>query len=79
MEYKLFTTRFCHKCPAVKEFLEGQDKVSGSVIDCSTPEGMEEAKRFDVTRVPTVVFVEGDEVKKTCFEKEEVEEVLTNL
>ena len=56
--YKLFTTKFCHKCPAMKEFLEGQDKLSGEIVDASTPEGLEEAKKFDVQGVPTVVFLD---------------------
>ena len=79
MEYKLFTTRFCHKCPAMKEFLSSQDKVSGSVVDCSSPEGMEEAKRFEVVAVPTVLFVDGDSVVHRCREKEEVEGVLEKV
>ncbi|MFC1742227.1 thioredoxin family protein [Nanoarchaeota archaeon] len=79
MEYKLFTTRFCHKCPAMKEFLGSQDKVSGVVVDCSSAEGMTLAKEFGVTGVPTVVFVEGGEVKHSCREKSEVESVLSGL
>ncbi|MBW2965105.1 hypothetical protein KY363_06620 [Candidatus Woesearchaeota archaeon] len=79
MEYKLFTTRFCHKCPAMKEFMSGQTKVTGSFVDCSSPEGLELAKKFNITRVPTVMFFEGDEVKHTCHEKDEVEGVLNTI
>jgi hypothetical protein len=80
MEYKLFTTRFCHKCPAMKEFMGAQTKVSGAIIDASTPEGLNEARRFNVTGVPTVVFLDeaGTEVKR-CGCKEEVEEVLMTV
>ena len=61
----------------MKEFMAGQDKVSGEVVDASTPDGMEVAKKFEVTAVPTVVFVDdsGTEVKR-CSGKEEVEEFL---
>ena len=79
-EYKLFTTRFCHKCPAMKEFMLGQNKLTGSIVDASTPEGLTEARRFNVTGVPTVVFLDesGGEVKR-CGCKEEVEEVLRSV
>ncbi len=79
MEYKLFTTRFCHKCPAMKEFLGSQDKVAGVFVDCSAPDGMEEAKKYNITRVPTVLFLDGEEVKHTCHEKEDVESLLQNI
>jgi len=79
MEYKLFTTQFCHKCPAMKEFMSGQDKVAGSIIDASTPEGLAEAQKHSVTGVPTVVFLDDGEEKHRCTSKEEVEGVLANL
>ena len=80
MKYKLFTTQFCHKCPSMKEFMTAQDNIGGEVVNCSVPEGMEEARKFNVTAVPLVVFVDdsGSEVKR--FEsKEEVEEFLNTL
>jgi len=77
MRYLLFTTRFCHKCPKMKEYMAGQDKVNGAVVDASTPEGMEEAKRYNIQGVPTVVFLDEENiVLKKCSEKEEVEEFL---
>lgn len=80
MKYKLFTTQFCHRCPAMKEFMASQDKVEGDVVNASDAAGFEEAKKFSVTGVPCVVFVDdaGEEVKK-CTEKAEVEEFLGNL
>lgn len=80
MKYKLFTTRMCPRCPAVKEFMTAQDKVQGEVVDASTPEGYEEARKFSVTAVPTVVFVDdsGKEVKR-CGGKEEIEEFLSSI
>ncbi|MBW2997575.1 hypothetical protein KY349_04510 [Candidatus Woesearchaeota archaeon] len=80
MKYKLFTTQFCHRCPSMKEFMASQDKVEGEIVNCSDAPGFEEAKKFDVTGVPVVVFLddEGQEVKR-CMEPSEVEEFLGNL
>jgi glutaredoxin len=80
MKYKLFTTPMCPKCPAMKDFMAAQDKVSGEVVDAHTPEGLEEARKFDIHSVPMVVFVDdsGKEVNR-CGTQEEVEEVLGTI
>lgn len=80
MKYKLFTTPMCPKCPAMKEFMAGQDNVTGEVVNAHTPEGLTEARKFNIHSVPMVVFVDdaGEEVKR-CGTKEDVEEVLGNL
>jgi hypothetical protein len=80
MKYKLFTTQFCHKCPQMKELLSSQTKVSGEIINASTPDGLEQARRFNVTGVPLVVFLDDDsnEVKRFS-EKEEVKEFITKI
>ena len=80
MKYKLFTTPLCPKCPAMKEFMAEQDKVQGEVVNAHTPEGLAEARKFQVSSVPTVVFVDdaGTEVKR-CGTQSEVEEVLGNI
>lgn len=77
MKYKLFTTPMCPKCPAMKEFMAAQDKVSGEVVNAHTPEGLAEARKFNVSAVPLVVFVDdaGEEVKR-CLTQDEVKEVL---
>lgn len=80
MRYKLFTTQFCHKCPSMKEFMASQDKVSGEVLNCSAAEGLEEARKFGVTAVPLVVFVDDNDTEVArCGCKEEVEEFLGNV
>ncbi len=77
MKYKLFTTQFCHKCPAMKEFMAAQDKVEGRTIDASTPEGLGEAKKNSVTGVPTLIFFNEDgEEEHRCMSKEEAEVLL---
>ena len=79
MKYKLFTTPMCPKCPAMKEFMSSQD-VEGEVVNAHTPEGLAEARKFQVSSVPLVVFVDdaGEEVQR-CLTQGEVEEVLANL
>jgi glutaredoxin len=80
MKYKLFTTPMCPKCPAMKEFMTSQDKVHGDLIDAHTPEGLAEARRFNVSAVPLVVFVDdsGAETQR-CATQGEVEEVLAKI
>ncbi len=65
MRFKLFTTRTCPKCPAVKQFLQEQD-IEGDFVDASTPEGLEDAKKHNVMNVPTVIFFDqrGEEIKR---------------
>ena len=78
--YKLITTKMCPKCPAMKEFMSSQDKLSGEVVDASTPDGMAVARKYVVQAVPTVIFVDenGDEVKRAQDESG-VKEVLESL
>jgi Glutaredoxin len=80
MQYKLFTTPMCPKCPPMKEFLAGQGKVSGEVVNCHTPEGLAEARKFSVHAVPTVVFLDDDgKESRRCGTKEEVEDVIRSI
>jgi hypothetical protein len=64
----------------MKELLSSQTKVSGEIINASTPDGLEQARRFNVTGVPLVVFLDDDsnEVKRFS-EKEEVKEFITKI
>lgn len=80
MKYKLFTTQFCHKCPQMKELLSSQTKVSGEIINASTPEGLEQARLFNVTGVPLVVFLDDDynEIKRFS-EKEEIKDFISKI
>jgi len=80
MQYKLFTTSMCPKCPAMKEHMASQTKISGEVISCHTPEGLAEARKFSIHTVPTVVFVDDDgKESRRCETKEEVEEVMRGI
>lgn len=61
MKYYLFTTPTCPSCPAVKNFLkelETKGQVSGENIDVTQEQGYEKAINFNVSRAPTVVFLD---------------------
>jgi hypothetical protein len=67
----------CPNCPSVKEFMKTVD-IQGEEIDAATPEGLEQAQKFDIASVPTVVFLEGDEVKSIAHNVEEIKRVTEN-
>ena len=67
----------CPHCPSVKEFMKTVD-MEGEEIDAALPEGLEEAKKFDVVSVPTVIFFEGDEVKSVAHSIEEIKRIIEN-
>ena len=80
MQYKLFTTPMCPKCPAMKEHMAGQSKISGEIINCHTPEGLAEARKLVISSVPTVVFFDDDgKESRRCGTKEEVDEVMRSM
>ena len=74
--YKLFTTPSCPNCPVVKEYMQGLD-MQGDMIDASKPEGLQEARKFELTSVPTVVFLdeEGNVVAK-CHSVDDIKNTL---
>ena len=55
----LFTTKTCPNCKLAKEYLKG---INYLLIDAE--ENMELAAKFGVMRAPTLVVVQGDQVKK---------------
>lgn len=74
--YKLFTTRMCPKCPAVKEFMQTVE-LKGKFIDASTPEGLEEARKYSLSVVPTVLFFDEQEnLVATCHTIDEIKSCL---
>jgi thioredoxin-related protein len=61
----------------MKEFMLGQKDITGSFIDASTPEGLNEARKYNVAAVPTVVFVDDAENElHRCSDKMDVTEFL---
>ena len=76
--YLLFTTPMCPNCPDLKEFMSTVD-LEGENIDASTPEGLQEASKYDVVAVPTVVFLDEEgNVVNTAGNREEAKRLLEN-
>ena len=68
----------CPKCPAIKEFMKNAG-VEGDFIDATTPEGLEQARRYDIVSVPAVLFLDDKgEAISTAHSLEEVKRVIEN-
>ncbi|MBD3248636.1 hypothetical protein GF336_01150 [Candidatus Woesearchaeota archaeon] len=78
MKYKLFFTPMCPKCPKIKEFLNGVEKVEGEFIDATTKEGLEQARELKVSNVPTAVFFEEGKEISRAHDIEEVKRIVEN-
>jgi ribonucleoside-triphosphate reductase len=77
-KYKLFTTPMCPNCPEIKEFMKTVS-LEGEQIDATTPEGLKEASAFNVTSVPTVIFLdENDKVVNSAHTIDDIKKVIEN-
>ena len=61
LKHLLFTTKTCPNCPTAKRALE-EAGIKYEVVDAT--ENRELVKEFKVMQAPTLVTVNGDEVKK---------------
>jgi glutaredoxin len=78
MRYKLFFTPMCPKCPAIKEFIK-TTSVEGEFIDATTSEGLEQARKYEVSQLPTVIFLDDKgEVVSKAHSIEEVKRIVEN-
>ncbi len=77
-KYKLFFTPMCPKCPAIKEFMKGMD-IKGEFVDAASSEGLEQARKYEVVSVPTILFFDDkDEIVSKAHDLEEVKRVVEN-
>ena len=67
----------CPKCPAIKEFMKGTG-IEGEFVDATTPDGLEQARKYEIISVPTVLFFDGDKVVSKAHDLEEVKRVVEN-
>lgn len=58
MNYLLFTTSNCSKCPAFKEFVKKHVHCDGKIIDQNDPEFFALSLEFTVSSVPTLIIFE---------------------
>jgi ribonucleoside-triphosphate reductase len=71
-KFLLFTTPVCPKCPAAKKLLE-QKGVKYELIDASKPDGLDKARKYAVMQVPTLIILEGENVKAKANGIDEIE------
>mgnify|MGYP002818608593 FL=1 len=68
----------CPNCPSVKEFMKTQG-MEGKEIDATSDEGIEEARKYEVMSVPTVLFFdEKGELIGRANNIEEVKRLIEN-
>lgn len=65
-EKVLVVSPTCPTCEVVKKYLRENGVLQNySVVDVSTPDGMEFAKRLGITGVPECAIIEGEGQQKT--------------
>jgi len=78
MKCKIFTTPMCPKCNALKESMK-EANIKFEVVDATNPEGLDQARKYQVSSVPTVLFLdEKGDVVSTAHNFEEVKRVVDN-
>ncbi|MBN2880957.1 hypothetical protein JXM83_02795 [Candidatus Woesearchaeota archaeon] len=76
MNFLLFTTPTCPNCPRVKEYMKTTGLV-GDFIDAATKEGLDKAREFKVTSVPTVIFLKDKNEVARVNSKEAAEKFIS--
>ncbi len=63
MNYLLFTTTRCPKCPEFKEFVAENVKFEGTILDETQPDFHDKIGEYNVANAPTIiVFEDGKEI-----------------
>lgn len=66
MEYILFTTSTCPKCPMFKEYVKEEVEFYGDVIDNTTPLFGDKVAEYGVSNAPTIIISnDGEELFRT--------------
>ena len=74
MKYKLFTTPWCKACPSVKAYVAGLD-LDVEMIDASTVEGKEEAMKYGIRSVPTMLFFADENMEKPVATAQSIQQI----
>lgn len=59
MNYILFTTTQCPKCPAFKEFVAKNIDFEGEILNEQSSNFMDNIQQFGVANAPTIVILEN--------------------
>ena len=70
--FLLFTTSFCPKCPAAKKLLDSKE-IKYELANALTPEGLEKAKKYEISQVPTLLVLEDGKVVGKAHDIDEIE------
>jgi hypothetical protein len=79
MNYILFTTTRCPKCPAFKEFVTQNIKLSGEILDETAPDFNKKITAHQVGQAPTILFFEKEEEVFRSGEIPLVQDFLKNV
>jgi len=77
---KIFTQPLCPACPPAKELGERlKESVKIEYFDVSTPDGLAEARLYNIMSTPTLVLVEDNKEIQTWIGTPREEEVKKTL
>ncbi|MGM5483080.1 MAG: thioredoxin family protein [Nanobdellota archaeon] len=79
-EFLFFKTPMCPNCEEIHDWLEEHEDIlkKGKEIDATTKEGLDKAKQYGVSGVPTIVFLKNGEKVKSVDNLEDFEKILDN-
>ena len=72
MNYILFTTTQCPKCPAFKEFVANNVNFEGEILNEQSPNFMDNIQQFGVANAPTIIILENT---KEIFRTDDVSQL----
>jgi len=58
--YYLFTTPSCPNCPRAKQLVQ-ENNLEVELVDASTTEGLDMAKKYSIAQVPTLLELDDKE------------------
>ncbi|MFP4402791.1 MAG: thioredoxin domain-containing protein [Candidatus Woesearchaeota archaeon] len=79
-KFLFFMTPMCPNCGEIHEWLKENPKLlaKGEEVDATTKEGLEKAKQYEVSGVPTIVFLKNGEKIASVTDIEEFQNFVKN-
>lgn len=79
MNYVLFTTTRCPKCPAFKEFVQKFVNFEGKIINETDPSFETLTKTYNISAVPHIIIFEKENLESKIFETGDATELYSFL
>lgn len=79
MNYKLFTTTTCPKCPEFKDYVSQNISFEGEVLDERSEGFMDQAQSFGITGAPMIILFENDKEIFRASEMYDLEDFLKKV